>query len=73
MIWKQYGATAARSGMLNINSDEAAKRCGGLYARQDCFGFMIIFGKDEREKVEAIRDHLSGTTLMAYDSADCVS
>lgn len=41
----------------------------GLYARQDCFGFMIIFGKDEREKVEAIRDNLSITTLTAYDSA----
>lgn len=40
-----------------------------LYARQDCFGFMIIFGKAEREKVEIIRDRLSPGTLAAYDSA----
>lgn len=40
-----------------------------LYARKDCFGFMMIFGKDEREKVEVIRDKLSPSTLAAYDAA----
>ncbi|MDD2971876.1 MAG: DUF3788 domain-containing protein [Lachnospiraceae bacterium] len=40
-----------------------------LYAKQDCFGFMIIFGKDEREKVELLRDNLSLDSIAVYDSA----
>lgn len=40
-----------------------------LYAAQKRFGLMIIFGRDEREKVEAIRGTLSSETLEAYDSA----
>lgn len=40
-----------------------------LYAGQDRFGFMMIFGKDEREKVEAIRNNLSVTALAVYDAA----
>ena len=30
-----------------------------LYAKRNCVGFMIIFGKDERTKFEAIRGTLS--------------
>lgn len=41
-----------------------------LYARQDCFGFMIIFGKDERVKVENIRNQLSERTIKIYDEAE---
>lgn len=41
-----------------------------LYARQDCFGLMIIFGKDEREKVENIRNRLSDQTVKIYDKAE---
>lgn len=41
-----------------------------LYARLDCYGLMIIFGKDEREKVEAIRSDLSTHTLEIYDNAE---
>lgn len=40
-----------------------------LYAGQNRFGFMIIFGKDEREKVEEIRESLSPQTLSTYDAA----
>lgn len=40
-----------------------------LYAKPDSMGFMIIFGKDERQKLEAIRDRLSERTAKAYDSA----
>ena len=41
-----------------------------LYARQDCFGLMIIFGKDEREEVENIRNRLSNQTVKIYDEAE---
>ena len=41
-----------------------------LYARPDCYGLMIIFGKDEREKVEDIRGILSAHTVEIYDNAE---
>ena len=41
----------------------------GLYAREHCVGFMIIFGKDERAKVEAVREKLSKEVQVVYDEA----
>lgn len=41
-----------------------------LYARQERFGLMIIFGKDEREEVEKMRNRLSGQTVKIYDEAE---
>lgn len=40
-----------------------------LYAKENCIGFMVIFGKDERTKVEAIRDTLSENVCRTYDEA----
>ena len=40
-----------------------------LYARENCIGFMIIFGKDERAKFEDIRDTLSHVVCRQYDEA----
>ena len=40
-----------------------------LYAKSSCIGFMIIFGKDEREKFEDIRDTLSDSICKQYDEA----
>ncbi len=40
-----------------------------LYAKKNVFGFMIIFGKAEREKFEAIRSELSTETQRIYDEA----
>ena len=40
-----------------------------LYARRNCVGFMIIFGKDERAKFEDIRDSLSDSVCRQYDEA----
>ena len=40
-----------------------------LYAREGCVGFMIIFGKDERAKVEAARESLSEEVQRIYDEA----
>lgn len=31
----------------------------GLYAKSRCLGFLVIFGKEERAKVEAIWEDLS--------------
>ena len=40
-----------------------------LYAKSNCVGFMIIFGKDEREKFENIRSTLSAAVCRQYDEA----
>ena len=40
-----------------------------LYAKSNCIGFMIIFGKDERTKFEDIRDSLSNSVCKQYDEA----
>ncbi len=37
--------------------------------RQNCLGFMVIFGKDEKAKFEADRDLYSQNVLLTYDSA----
>lgn len=41
-----------------------------LYAKSHCVGFMIIFGKDERQKVEAIRNTLSSAVCRKYDESE---
>ena len=38
-----------------------------LYARENCVGFMIIFGKNERLKFEADRDQFSKEVQRIYD------
>lgn len=40
-----------------------------LYARQNCFGCMIIFGEKERERVECLRNVLSPQPMGIFDSA----
>lgn len=40
-----------------------------LYARENCVGFMVIFGKNEREKFEASRERYSEQIQMIYDAA----
>ena len=38
-----------------------------LYARKECVGFMVIFGKDERAKFDDIRADLSDAICKRYD------
>ena len=40
-----------------------------LYARSDCVGFMVIFGKDERQRFEADHDSYSVEIQRLYDEA----
>lgn len=40
-----------------------------LYAKENCIGFMIIFGKAEREKFEAHRENYSESVQKSYDEA----
>ena len=38
-----------------------------LYARENCVGFMVILGRNERLKFEADRDHYAKETQRVYD------
>ena len=40
-----------------------------LYARENCVGFMIILGKDERLKFETDRENYSKEVQEIYDAA----
>ena len=40
-----------------------------LYAKENCFGFMLIFGKEERAKFEADREKYSVPVCQIYDEA----
>lgn len=40
-----------------------------LYARENCVGFMVILGKDERLKFEATRENYSKEIQEIYDKA----
>ena len=40
-----------------------------LYARNNCVGFMIIFGKDERTKFEESRENFSAEVQKIYDES----
>lgn len=69
--WSVFGIQTAKHGIMNIN---IAYRCGGktlcaLYAREHCIEFMLIFGKVEREKLEADRQNFSQAVQRVYDEA----
>ena len=38
-----------------------------LYARENCIGFMVILGKDERLKFENDREHYAPEVQIVYD------
>lgn len=40
-----------------------------LYARENCVGFMIILGKDERSKFEEYRENYSEEVQETYEKA----
>lgn len=81
-IWNQLNALIEEKYDMDCSWNTGGKnwtyeykyRRGGktlcaLYARENCVGFMIIFGKDERVKFEAIRDTFSNAVCKQYDEA----
>ena len=49
---------------------KGGKTLCAFYFKDNTLGFMIIFGKDERTKVEEIRNELSFDVLENYDNAE---
>jgi len=48
---------------------KSSKTLCAFYFKKNVLGLMIIFGKDERSKIEDIRKELSKEILKVYDSA----
>ena len=48
---------------------KSGKTLCAFYFKENMLGFMIIFGKEERTKVEEIRNELSSDILETYDNA----
>ncbi len=48
---------------------KSGKTLCAFYFKENTLGFMIIFGKDERIKVEEIRNELLSDVLKTYDDA----
>lgn len=70
MTWTRIWSDGGKKWTYEYKYRRGGKTLCALYARQDCFGFMIIFGKDERKKVENIRNDLSAQTMEFYDTAE---
>ncbi len=49
---------------------KSGKTLCAFYFKENTLGFMIIFGKNERAKVEEIRNELSSSVLETYDNAE---
>lgn len=48
---------------------KSGKTLCAFYFKENTLGLMIIFGKNERAKVEKIRNELSSDVLKAYDNS----
>lgn len=73
-IDKRYNMEHIWSGAGKEWKYEYKYRRGGktlcsLYAKNNCIGFMIIFGKNEREKFENDRNNYSEEVQTIYDEA----
>ena len=62
-------ATGGKNWTYEYKYRRGGKTLCSLYAKDNCIGFMIIFGKDERIKFEEIRDTLSDAVCRQYDEA----
>lgn len=49
---------------------KSGKTLCAFYFKANMLGFMIVFGKEERTKVEEIRNELSSDILESYDNTE---
>ena len=64
-IWNNGG----KKWIYEYKFRKSGKTLCAFYFKENMLGFMIIFGKDERIKVEEIRNELSSNILETYDNA----
>lgn len=66
---EQLWNTGGKAWKYEYKYRRGGKTLCALYARENCFGFMIIFGKDERAKFELNREFYSNPVQSLYDRA----
>ena len=64
-LWNQGG----KAWTYEYKYRRGGKTLCALYARENCIGFMIILGKDERAKFEQERGRYSREVQRIYDEA----
>ena len=80
MTWKDPGTVEVKNWTYEYKYRRGGKTLCSLYARNDCAGFMIIFGKDERgfmiifgkderTKFEESRESFSAEVQKIYDES----
>lgn len=67
---EQIWNTAGKKWNYEYKFRKGGKTLCAFYFKDNTLGFMIIFGKDERTKVEKIRNELSSSVLETYDNAE---
>ncbi|WP_138295031.1 MULTISPECIES: DUF3788 domain-containing protein [unclassified Clostridium] len=58
-----------KAGPYELKYRRGGKTLCAFYPRENSFGFMMIFGRAEREKFEAMREEFSAETQRVYDEA----
>lgn len=79
-VWNELNALIAENYDMDCSWNNGGKawnyeykyRRGGktlcaLYARENCVGFMVILGKDERQKFEEDKAHYSEEVQRVYE------
>ena len=62
-IWNSGG----KAWIYEYKYRRGGKTLCSLYARENCIGFMVILGKDERTKFEAAQNNFSEHVQKIYD------
>ena len=66
VLWNHGG----KAGIYECKFRRGGKPLCCTYLREGCFGFMIIYGKVEREKFECQRHSFSSEVQSTYDAAN---
>lgn len=64
-LWNKGG----KAWIYEYKYRRGGKTLCALYAREECVGFMVILGKDERLKFENNRENYSNEVQRIYDEA----
>ena len=65
----RLGNAGGKAWKYEFKYRRGGKTLCALYARENCVGFMVILGKDERLKFEADRENYTEEVRSIYDKA----
>ncbi|MDR0771250.1 MAG: DUF3788 domain-containing protein [Burkholderiales bacterium] len=64
-----FWGKGGKAGVHEHKFRKSGKTLCALYVREKSFGFMVVYGKAEREKFEAERQQFSAETQKIFDDA----